>query len=86
MHETVAVGLALRAQIESKRYEMKYGHRPADIAALVPEFLPEVPLSPCDGKAVALDLAADKIHIGGCEVEELRIGEPANDAAEEALR
>ena len=76
LHETIAAGLALRTQIACKRYEMKYGHRPADIAALVPEFLPEVPLSPCDGKAVTLDLAADKIHIGGCEVEELRIGEP----------
>lgn len=76
LHETVAAGLALRTQIACKRYEMKYGHRPADIAALVPEFLPEVPLSPCDGKTVTLDLAADKIHIGGCKVEELRIGEP----------
>lgn len=76
LHETIAAGLALRTQIACKRYEMKYGHRPADIAALVPEFLPDVPLSPCDGKAVALDLAADKIHIGGCKVEELRIGEP----------
>lgn len=76
IHETVAAGLALRTQIACKRYEMKYAHRPADIAALVPEFLPEVPLSPCDGEAVTLDLAADKIHIGGCEVEELRIGEP----------
>lgn len=76
LHETIAAGLALRTQIACKRYEMKYGHRPADIAALVPEFLPEVPQSPCDGKAVTLDLAADKIHIGGCEVEELRIGEP----------
>ena len=28
------------------------------------------------GKDVTLDLAADKIHIGGCKVEELRIGEP----------
>ena len=86
VHKTIAAGLALRAQIACKRYEMKYGHRPADIAALVPEFLPEVPLSPCDGKAVTLDLDADKIHIGGCKVEELRIGEPTNDAAEEALR
>lgn len=76
IHETVAVGLALRAQIACKRYEMKYGHRPADIVELAPEFLPEVPQSPCDGKTVTLDLAADKIHIGGCEVEELRIGEP----------
>lgn len=76
VHETVAAGLALRTQIACKRYEMKYGHRPTDIAPLVPEFLPEVPLSPCDGKAVELDLAADKIHIGGCDVEELRIGEP----------
>ena len=76
MHVTVAAGLALRTQIACKRYGMKYGYRPTDIAPLVPEFLPEVPLSPCDGKAVTLDLAADKIHIGGCKVEELRIGEP----------
>ena len=76
VHETLAAGLALRTQIACKRYEMKYAHRPADIAALVPEFLPEVPQSPCDEKAVTLDLAADKIHIGGCKVEELRIGEP----------
>ena len=33
-----------------ERFRLKYGQRPADTAALVPEFLPEVPQDPIDEK------------------------------------
>ena len=36
--------------IALKRYQLKYGNYPADLNALVPEFLPAVPLDPVDGQ------------------------------------
>ena len=42
--ETVVTAIAL------KRYQLKHGNYPPDLKALVPEFLPAVPLDPVDGQ------------------------------------
>jgi hypothetical protein len=36
--------------IALKRYQLRHGNYPADLAALVPEFLPVIPKDPVDGK------------------------------------
>ncbi len=42
-----------------KRYEIKHGAAPADLRALAPEFLTDVPLDPMSGKPLCYQLKAD---------------------------
>ncbi len=45
--------------IALKRYELKHGAYPADLNALVPEYLPTVPRDPVDGQPLGYRLNAD---------------------------
>jgi len=45
--------------IALKRYHLKHGKYPPDLNALVPEFFPEVPLDPVDGKPLRYKLNSD---------------------------
>jgi hypothetical protein len=49
MTAQVAKEMATTA-IALKRYQLKYGNYPTDLKAMVPEFLPAVPLDPVDGQ------------------------------------
>ena len=48
-----------RAAIAIKRYQLRTGKLPPDLAALVPEYLPEVPYDSMDGKPLRYRLNAD---------------------------
>lgn len=53
LDETIATETARRqviAAIALKRYQLKHGSYPPDLASLVPEFIATVPLDPIDGK------------------------------------
>ena len=45
--------------IALKRYQLKHGNYPADLSALVPEFVPAVPLDPVDGQPLRYQLKAN---------------------------
>jgi hypothetical protein len=45
--------------IAIKRYELKHGSPPAELSALVPEFLAAVPIDPMTGKPLCYQLNAD---------------------------
>jgi hypothetical protein len=50
LHEMVITAIA------TKRYELKHGKAPADLSALVPEFLPALPLDMIDGQPLRYQL------------------------------
>lgn len=56
LRDSAVSGIAFR------RYQLKYGRAPASLAALVPEFLPAVPLDPFDPAGAPLTLASDGQH------------------------
>lgn len=43
---------AMQVCIASERYRLENGHWPTDINALVPNYLQDIPLDPCDGRAI----------------------------------
>jgi hypothetical protein len=69
---------ALRVLVALKRYRIARGRLPASLADLVPEYLPEVPLDPCDGKPlrysaekqILYSVGEDLKDSGGSEIEE----------------
>jgi hypothetical protein len=51
------------AVVAAERFRRKYGRWPATLGALVPEFLPAVPVDPFDGAPVRLHRTADGLAI-----------------------
>ena len=54
LHEMVITAIAI------KRYELKHGNPPADLAALVPDFLPAPPPDLMDGRPLRYRLESDR--------------------------
>jgi hypothetical protein len=52
-HVLLRVGIAL------ERHRLAHGAHPETLAALVPKFLTEVPLDPCDGQPLRYRLQSD---------------------------
>jgi len=57
--EMKIANVLLRTGIALERHRLAHGRHPESLAALVPDFLPEVPLDPCDGKPLRYRLQSD---------------------------
>lgn len=55
--------LATAAGVAVERYRRKHGRFPPDLGALVPEFLPTVPLSPFDAKPLRYTVHPDRVAV-----------------------
>jgi hypothetical protein len=57
MHRLSRLGLAAEA------YRLKHGKLPHALDDLVPEFIPRIPIDPCDGKPMHLRMEGGDLHI-----------------------
>jgi len=56
--------------IALKRFHLKHSHWPESLAGVVPEFLPAVPIDPCDGKPLRYHLNGDGTYLLYCVGED----------------
>ena len=77
VHRLSRLGLAATA------YRLKYGKLPATLEALVPEYLPRVPLDPFDGKSMRMAMDGGDMLIYSIGIDLKDNGGKAPDKQEE---
>ncbi len=70
---------ALRLKVTLRLYEQQHGQLPADLGALVPEYLKEIPLDPYDGKPFRYSKPEKKVWVVGRDLVDDG-GKPDDDA------
>ena len=60
---TLSARDVLRVAVAAERYRLKNGSFPAKAADLVPDFLPAVPIDPCDGQPLRFKATAEELIV-----------------------
>jgi len=64
LHETQRAIVASRITIAVTRYQNKCGKMPKDVNELIPAYLKAIPLDPCSGRPVHVDMAKNAMKFG----------------------